>query len=449
MSAHTFDLAARPHQAGSLMSWLAGREGALQRAGVRNEGETVSSADRDGMLDLFAPINSSAGVPVNDRTSMQVATLYACLSKIGGVLTQAHLQQYRMKKDGHREELGPNDLWYLLNESPSPNWTSASWKEWIVNVVYLRGDQITEILRNGAKVAGFRPLLPDAVKWRLVEGRLRYDVIDLETGRTYGLDQDDVLHFPGFAFNGVRSLSVIQYAARQALGNSMRAADFAGRTLGEGAMPQIALTYPNKMDRAQTKLLRDSFVSTYGGTQGRKLPLILTEGGEVHELSITPVDLELMAMRDFEKEEICEACGVPPIILGNSKKASTWGQGIEQIILGFVRFTIKPLTQRWQEELNRKLYRRAGTFVEFDLDALQSGDSKAQAAAFRAALGGPGNGDAWMSVNEVRRIKNLPPVAGGNVLFKAADAKGAASAAPAKDDPTEDDDETQAAPAAA
>ena len=28
--------------------------------------------------------------------------------------------------------------------------------------------------------------------------------------------------------------------------------------------------------------------------------------------------------------------------------------------------------------------------------------------SFRAALGGPGTGDGWMSVNEVRRLLNLP-----------------------------------------
>ena len=47
--------------------------------------------------------------------------------------------------------------------------------------------------------------------------------------------------------------------------------------------------------------------------------------------------------------------------------------------------------------------------------------SKSQADAFRVALGGPGAGDAYMTVNEVRRLKNLPPMAGAenDALFKA------------------------------
>ncbi len=59
-----------------------------------------------------------------------------------------------------------------------------------------------------------------------------------------------------------------------------------------------------------------------------------------------------------------------------------------------------------------KLFSRAGQFVEFSLSALLRGDSKAQSEAFRAALGGPGTGDGWMTVDEVRKLQNLAPMGG-------------------------------------
>ncbi|MNW07784.1 hypothetical protein D3C71_2044540 [compost metagenome] len=40
-----------------------------------------------------------------------------------------------------------------------------------------------------------------------------------------------------------------------------------------------------------------------------------------------------------------------------------------------------------------------------------AGDSKAQAEYFAKALGGPG-AQGWMSVDEVRRVKNLQPLGG-------------------------------------
>src|SRR3546814_5380054 len=78
-----------------------------------------------------------------------------------------------------------------------------------------------------------------------------------------------------------------------------------------------------------------------------------------------------------------------------------------------------------------------------------AGDSKAQGEYFGKALGGPG-AQGWMTINEVRRLKNLPPIDGGDDLARAT-----GPAEPARDEPadppepdTEDEaDDTEAAAA--
>jgi HK97 family phage portal protein len=421
----TIQLDTDAYQSRVLMTWLASQPGAMQRAGVqplagRQAGAGVSnliatSGDNEAMRALFAPLPASSGFAVTDYTSMLVSTIFACLSKISGAMTQLPVHQYRIGVDGDRERMAKTPLWWLLNESPDAQWTAASWREWIVRCVHLRGDQHTQIIRRsgasaGGEVIGLRPLHPDNVRVRCEGGRNIYDVFDPETGHSTGVDQDDMLHFTGFGFDGKRSLSVVQHAARNSIGNALAASDFTGRQLGEGAMPKIALSYPNKLNPDQADLLRKSFVAAYSGPGSQKLPLIMTEGGKAEQLTWSAVDLELLASRRFEREDMCQACGVPPVLIGENEKTSSWGTGVEQITLGFVKFTVSPHLVRWSQELNRKLFRRAGMFVEFDLDALLRGDSKAQAEAFRAALGGPGTGDGWMSVDEVRRLKNLPPL---------------------------------------
>ena len=422
MSAQTFDLQARRHESRVLARFVAEQQ-ARRAAAVRNAGGVVSS-DSAAMKALFEPIPTSSGYPVTDFTAMLVSTVFACLSKIGGAVLQLPVHHYRITADGDRARITPaSKLWWMLNEEPSPAWTAASWKEWIVRCVHLRGDQVTEIQRDprvsqAGAPTGLLPHHPDATVIRryLTEAgeiRLAYDVLDPYTGALRTLDQDDVLHFSGFGFDGRASISVIQHAARNAVGNSLAASDFVGKSVGQGAMPKIALTYPNKIDKDQQKVLRDSFVATYGaGPTQQRLPLVLTEGGTATPLSIAPIDMQLLESRMLDSQQICEACGVPPIMIGNNEKTSSWGTGVEQITLGFVKFTLSPHLCRWEEELNRKLFRRAGQFVEFELDALLRGDSKAQAEAFRYALGGPGTGDGYMSVDEVRKLKNLPELGG-------------------------------------
>lgn len=427
MSALQLDTGA--HQARTLMTWLGAQPGdAFARAGlaapaagssdlaVRNATTIVTSGDVGAMRELFAPLSTPSGFPVTDHTAMCESTVYACLNVISGAIVQLPVHQYRGSTVGNREAMEPTPLWWMLNEQPCDAWTAASWKEWIVRCVGLRGDQVTQIVRGaGGLPIALRPHHPDLVNiLRNPERpeRLLYGVQDLETGRTYGLDQDDVLHFTGWGFNGTRSLSLVQHAARNAISNSLASSDYMGRSIGEGAMPQIALTYPHKLAPDQAALLRQSFVATYTGTGSRKLPLILTEGGTANQLTMSPIDMDLLASRHFEKETICQAAGVPPVMIGDNEKTSSWGTGVEQISLGFVRYSLKPRLRRWSEEMNRKLFRRAGMFLEFDLAELIKGDSKAQADSDRAALGGPGSGDAWLSVNEVRRSRNLAPIPG-------------------------------------
>jgi HK97 family phage portal protein len=382
------------------------------------ENLTVMSSDLSGMREIFQMQPSSSGYLVSDYTAMLVTTVFACLSKISGAVQQLPIHEYQTGENGDRELVTPaSPLWWLLNESPAAQWTAASWKEWIAHCVHLRGDQVTQILRAGApsaggKPVGLRPFHPDWVRTRPYvspEGELRnaYDVFHPYLNQSYTLDQDDVLHFSGYGFNGLRSLSVIQHAARSAIGNELAASDYMGKSVGAGSMPKIALTYPNTLKPDQAELLRKSFVATYGnGPTQQMMPLVLTEGGTATPLTISPIDMQLLESRKLTRGQICEAFGVPPVMIGDQEKATSWGTGVEQITLGFVKYTLQPHLVRWSEEMNRKLYRRAGRFVDFDLDALLAGDSKGQAEAFRFALGGPGSGDGWMSINEVRRLKN-------------------------------------------
>lgn len=423
MNTPAFNLEAKRHTSRVLANWAQSRPGAALRMVSAVSNLTAVSSDNDAMRELFQPITSASGYAVTDKTAMAVSTVYACLSKLAGAVLQLPVHHFRIDAKGERERLRNAPMHWMLNEQPHAMWTSASWKEWIVRCVALRGDQHTEIVRSsnsaGGQIIGLEPHHPDCVAPRQVNKRLVYDVMDRVTGKIRTIDQDDMLHFAGFGFNGLHSLSAIQHAAKQSIGNSLAAADYSGRAVGSGEMPQITIQSDKVLTPKQTQELRENFVAIYTGKGASKLPLVLTEGVKANVLGISPVDMQLIESRKYEKEDICQALGVPPIIIGDSDKASSWGTGIEQITLGFVRFTIKPMLCRWEEEINRKFFRNAGQFVEFELDGLLRGDSKAQSEVFKAALGGPGAGDAYMTVNEVRKLKNLARIDGGDELFKA------------------------------
>jgi len=120
--------------------------------------------------------------------------------------------------------------------------------------------------------------------------------------------------------------------------------------------------------------------------------------------------------RQFQIADIARIYGVPPHMIGSIEKSTSWGSGIQDQSIGFVNFTLRPLLNKFEKEFNRKCFRTSRLFCEFSVDGLLEGDSGAQAEYFGKALGGPGAA-GWMTQNEVRRLKNMPPLPGGDKLL--------------------------------
>jgi HK97 family phage portal protein len=174
------------------------------------------------------------------------------------------------------------------------------------------------------------------------------------------------------------------------------------------------------MKEAQIDLLKKSFTEKYSGiNNAHASPLVLTEGLEAQEISLSADDAQLLEARQFQVVDIARAFGVPPHMIGETSASTSWGSGIESMSRGFVTYTLQPHLVRIEQELNRKLFPRDPTrFIQFDRDALIEGDSTAQANYFRAALGGPGTGPAWLTVDEVRKQKGFAPQGGSaSTLF--------------------------------
>ncbi len=381
-----------------------------ERRGMRNA--TYSS----DVLDAFGLVPSSAaGVAVNPTSAMRVSAVYACVQRIAGAIASLPLHTYQRTTDGRQRADSP--LWWLLNEQPTGRYSAASMWEKIAADILLRGDSFVFIGRDSfGNVKELIPLPHHCVSVvrddTQIGGQLTYYVAD--SARNFGVDASDMIHVPGLGFDGVKSMSVIAYAARNATGTAMAMDEYAGKFFAGGAHPSIVLQTDGKMSADQITKLQQAFVSKYSGVDNAHArPLVLTEGLKADALSLTAADSQLLEARKFQVIDIARAFGVPPHLIGETSAATSWGSGIESMSRGFVTYTLQPHLVRIEQEINRKLWpKREKYFVEFNRDALLEGDSQAQAQYFRAALGGPGTGCGWMTVDEVRKIKNLVPMGG-------------------------------------
>lgn len=382
---------------------------------VSNETTVLSSDPR--VVEFFGGSAAASGMAVTATTAQRVATVYACMARIAGGISTMPLRIYERVWDGsvglyQRKPVDDADLFWLLNEQPTAAFTAASGWELTIQSVLLRGDGFKWMRRKrSGKIDEIVPLDWGAVTPRRQpnHGRLIYAVNDGYNAT--GVDQDDMLHLSGLGFNGERAPSVIQYAARQAIGNALAMDEYSGKVFQGGAHHSMVLETEKAIKDPVLDTMRRQFAERYSGMDNaHRMPLILTEGLTAKPVTMSAEDAQLLESKRFQVIDICRAFGVPPHMVGETSASTTWGSGLEAMGRAFVTYTLNPHLRRFEQELNRKLFRTVRFYVEFDREALMAGDSKAQADADKASLGGPGAGPGWESVNGVRRRRNLPPI---------------------------------------
>jgi HK97 family phage portal protein len=368
----------------------------------------------DGVWEAF--VGTSHGAPT-EREALSVSAVYGCVTLIAGAISALPMHIYRQDIDLDRTRDTVSPLWWVLNEEFAPRWTAAAGWSFLAGSRLLHGDAFAEIVRNRAGAVRYIvPLHPDRV--RVIASpdgmRLVYEVqpdrtIEApspEASRIRVLDQDDVLHVPGFGFNGLRGMSPLRYALRSAGRLAINAQDFSTSFLRNMGRPDYVLETDKALTDDQFERLRQQMDEHKGPINAGK-PIILEGGLKVHALTMPLEEMQLLETRKWQVEEIARIYGVPPFMIGHQEKSSSWGTGIEAMGAGFVRYTLRDHLNAFQNEINRKFFRTARTVAEFDTTELERANTAELFSAMRLALGRAGE-PAFMSIEEVRQKLNLP-----------------------------------------
>jgi HK97 family phage portal protein len=400
-----------------------------RRKAAAIQNTVVTGLGFNDLATLFA-FPTSSGASVTAENAARAIPVRACTSLIAGAISSMPLRIVRRDvEDGMmvQRPADDHDLWWLLNEQPNSDCTSAMFWDQVLSCRLLRGRAYARIVRklNGRSIEideivylPFGSVTP-VCEWDAVRRRdriVRYVVND--QGRAHAVLPEDMLDFSGRESNCVKGMSDIVDAAREAIGLVLTIEEYCGKFFANGGTPRVVLQYPAgvTIDSKQQDALRESWLKRLGGSSNAAMPLVLANGGTANKVSATAEEAQMLEARKFQVIEIARAFGVPPFMIGESEKTSTWGTGIEQMSQGFIRYTLGPHITAIEQELNRKLFRISRFFVDFDEEALARGDMKSLGEWFRQAIGGS-QGPGYLTVNEVRRKLNVAPIDGGDELF--------------------------------
>jgi HK97 family phage portal protein len=185
----------------------------------------------------------------------------------------------------------------------------------------------------------------------------------------------------------------------------------ASKIFGSGGKPTGVLMTDSVLKQDQREALQARFAEMASGTTSRLY--VLEAAMKYQQLSISPEDQQLLETRKFSVEEICRWFDVPPVLVHHAN-VTTWGSGIEQIVDGFHKLTIRPMLVSIEQSVRKRVMtpaQRSSMTAEISFDALLRGNAKDRAELYAKNVQ-----NGIMTRNECRQLENLPPVVGANDL---------------------------------
>jgi len=224
----------------------------------------------------------------------------------------------------------------------------------------------------------------------------------------------DMFHIVAFqASSGwPMGLAPLEVAMRM-FGSGIAGQEMGARFFGNGMNAAGVIEVPDDLTDPQAKQLKEDFGRANSVLSKMPLPPVLTAGATFKPIQISPEQAQFIEQRRFSVDEIARFFRVPPHMIGNLEKTSSWGTGIEQQSIGFVTYTLRPWIERLEEAWSRHmLLFQPDVRVGFNVDGLLRGDSAARADYYQKRFM-----TASMSPNDIAKAEGRPPIPGGDVYY--------------------------------
>nr|DAK61204.1 MAG TPA: portal protein [Caudoviricetes sp.] len=346
--------------------------------------------------------------------AMRLSTAFRCTDILSGGIASIPLQVKR-KQNGFFSVDEDNELHELLARMPNPRMNKY---DLICNAIIQmvnKGNAYIFIKRDFGDVSELILLANDSVFYDKYKNT--YTVFDSINRISGTFSPDRIIHLKNKSLDGgYTGVSTIFYAATTfavaASADNQNLETFQNGTPVKGIVTGI------KGDNKGISTLNDGQISTVSQRINREfnngVPIVALNGDmKFQQLSISPVDAQLLETKQFNVFEICRFYGVHPdkvfVAQSTNYKASEMSQ------VTFLSDTLDPILCRIEAEFNAKLIPKSVSNIykiEFDRKALYKTDIATKSACMEKEIQ-----YGVSTVNEWRIQEDRTPVTGGDTVF--------------------------------
>jgi HK97 family phage portal protein len=356
-----------------------------------------SSTDAALWNDTFGGAQSVTGISVNQFTALNSSAVLAATTMLAEDVAKLPWSIFRHAGDKSRTEAKDHVLYDLLHE-PNEWQNGLEFREMLQIGLILRGNGYAVIQRDGrGKPVALIPWNPDRVmQWVATSGHLFYRLTAhniheqallrmIEPQLVNGfVSFEDMLHIRGFSLDGLLGMSRITLA-REAIALGLSQEQQAARWMGQGAKPSGVLTTDQKLTEQGAKRISDDLKKNISGLQNSGKLLVLEQGLKFQPVTMTSSDLEFIASRQFQLQDVARIFRIPPHMIGELSRSTN--NNIAQMAQEYINFTLTGYTNRWRAKLSSTFdLRKQGLSIEFDYRDLTTADMTSRINNWRIAI---------------------------------------------------------------
>lgn len=366
---------------------------------------------KNSTAEPFLGSTTASGGSINADTALKLSAVWACVRLRSQTISSLPLHLYGQDK----KTANDHPLYRILHDSPNADMTASEFWESVVASLDLWGNAFVFIGRHNGVIKSLEPLMPDNVQIiRDKNGVITYRYT--ENNQIFYYTDNEILHIKGFTLDGRVGLSPIQYQA-QVMGYQIDANNAANHEFKNSLkVGGFLKTGEKTLTDQQREMLRDR-LTEFGKPENSGKFMILEAGMDLAGgggIRMNPQDAQLLESRYFGIEEICRTFGVPPQLIYHTDKASSWASSLENMNLGFLMYSLRPILVRIEQAIVKKLLipsERGKYKPRFSVEGLLRADTQGRTSFYTSALQ-----NGWLTRNEVRELEDLPPIDGGNDL---------------------------------
>ncbi len=360
-----------------MISQILGLSKSLESSGTENPSEWF--------LHAMGGRPTASGERVNADTALSCAAVKAAVSVLAETVAMLPLDIFERLPNGGRRAAPNHPVQRLIQVEPNPEMSSLIWRETKQGHLGLWGNGYSEIERaiDGTPLAlWLRSPRPNRTRpARDDNNQLFYELHDKHGTREPNVAPANMLHIPGFGFDGIIGYSPIGLA-REAIGGNLAAERYAAELFKNDAAERGHYEMPGKMSKPAYKRLQGSLEETSATHGSRHRTHILEEGMKFAGNSMNPDDVQMIEARQFGVIEIARFYRITPHLLQDLTHGTF--SNVTELGRQFVTYTMMPWFQRWLGEINRKLL-EPPFFAKFNTRALLAANHK-ERAEFYAKL---------------------------------------------------------------